>query len=75
MICRVEIARDRSALRTVRIGDHAEHEFLLEVRARERAHESTGHDVARDGEEDHMVAGRDTGHQRQAHAAVAGALR
>jgi hypothetical protein len=56
MICPVEIARDLSALRAVRIGDHAEHEFLFEVRARARAHESTGHDVARDGEEDHMVA-------------------
>jgi len=38
--------------------------------------ESTGRDVAGDGEEDHVEAGGgDSGHQRPAHAAVAGALR
>src|SRR6201997_5495313 len=70
MICPVEIAGDMSALRAVRMGDHAEHGSLSE------GHESTGRDVAGDGEEDHVVAGGgDPGHQRPAHAAVAGALR
>src|SRR6202051_3813055 len=64
-----------SALRAVRIGDHAEHGDLSEGRDG-AGNESTGRDVAGDGEEDHVVAGgRDTGHQRPAHAAVAGALR
>src|SRR6266576_5317827 len=74
MICPVEIAHDMSALRAVRIGDHAEHGSLSEGRDG-AGDESTGRDVAGDGEEDHLVAGGgDTGHQRPAHAAVAGAL-
>src|SRR5579864_871974 len=75
MICPVEIAGDMSALRTVRIRDHAEHGSLSEGRDG-AGDESTGRDVASDGEEDHLVAGGgDPGHQRSAHAAVAGALR
>src|SRR5437899_5274404 len=75
MICPVEIAHDRSALRAVRMGDHAEHGSLSEGRDG-AGDESTGRDVAGDGEEDHVVAGGgDSGHQRSAHAAVAGALR
>src|ERR1700687_3503627 len=75
MICPVEIAHDMSALRAVRIGDHAEHGDLSEGRDG-AGNESTGRDVAGDGEEDHVVAGGgDSGHQRPAHAAVAGALR
>src|ERR1700747_817528 len=75
MICPVEIASDMSVLRAVRMGDHAEHGSLSE--GREGAgDESTGRDVAGDGEEDHVVAGSGgSGHQRPAHAAVAGALR
>src|SRR5579859_7589198 len=64
-----------SAWRAVRIGDHAEHGSLSEGRDG-AGYESTGRDVAGDGEEDHVVAGGgDSGHQRPAHAAVAGALR
>src|SRR6201988_1652696 len=75
MICPVEIASDMSALRAVRMGDHAEHGSLSEDRDG-AGDESTGRDVAGDGEEDHVVAGGgDSGHQRPAHAAVAGALR
>src|SRR5579864_1917953 len=75
MICPVEIARDMSALRAVRMGDHAEHGSLSEGRDG-AGDESTGRDVASDGKEDHVVAGGgDFGHQRPAHAAVAGALR
>src|SRR2546430_15769413 len=74
MICPVEIAHDMSALRAVRMGDHAEHGSLSEGRDG-AGDESTGRDVAGDGEEDHVVAGGgDSGHQRSAHAAVAGAL-
>src|ERR1035441_594411 len=66
MICPVEIARDMSALRAVRIRDHAEHGDLSEGRDG-AGDESTGCDVAGDGEEDHLVAGGgDTGHQRGA---------
>src|ERR1035441_2280678 len=69
MICPVEIAHEMSALRAVRIGDHAEHGSLSEGRDG-AGDESTGRDVAGDGEEDHVVAGGgDTGHQRPAHAA------
>src|ERR1700752_2932799 len=65
MICPVEIASDMSALRAVRMGDHAEHGSLSE--GRDGAGDaSTGRDVA---------GGGDSGHQRPAHAAVAGALR
>src|ERR1700690_465400 len=75
MICPVEIAHEMSALRAVRMGDHAEHGNLSEGRDG-AGDESTGRDVAGDGEEDHVVAGGgDSGHQRPAHAAVAGALR
>src|SRR5579864_3229455 len=75
MICPVEIARDMSALRAVRIGDHAEHGSLSEGRDG-AGDESTGCDVAGNGEEDHVVAGGgDPGHSRPAHAALAGALR
>src|SRR6266853_5622470 len=75
MICPVEIAHDMSALRAVRIGDHAKHGSLSEGRDG-AGNEGTGRDVAGDGEEDYLVAGGgDPGHQRPAHAAVAGALR
>src|SRR5436309_15087856 len=75
MICPVEIAGDMSALRAVRMGDHAEHGSLSEGRDG-AGDESTGRNVAGDGEEDHVVAGGgDSGYQRPAHAAVAGALR
>src|SRR5271170_1453858 len=75
MICPVEIADEMSALRAVRIRDHAEHGNLSEGRDG-AGDESTGRDVAGDGEKDHLVAGGgDSGHQRPAHAAVAGTLR
>src|SRR5438552_9446133 len=75
MICPVQIARDMSALRAVRIRDHAKHGSLSEGRDG-AGNESTGRDVAGDGKEDYLVAGGgDPGHQRPAHAAVAGALR
>src|SRR5438270_10711419 len=75
MICPVEIAHDMSALRAARIGDHAKHGSLSEGRDG-AGNESTGCDVASDGEESHVVAGGgDPGDQRPAHAAVAGTLR
>src|SRR6202166_854586 len=75
MICPVEIAHDMSALRAVRIGDHAEHGSLSEGRDG-AGYESTGRDVAGNGKEDYVVAGGgDSRHQRPAHAALAGALR
>jgi hypothetical protein len=45
-----------SALRAVRMGDHAEHGSLSEGRDG-AGDESTGRDVAGNGEEDHLVAG------------------
>src|SRR5260221_9917051 len=75
MICGVEIASEMSAWRARRVGDHAKHGLLHKGRDG-AGHESTGCDVASHGEEDHLVAGGgDTGHQRPAHAALAGALR
>src|SRR5882672_10793294 len=75
MICPVEIAGDMSAMRAVRMGDHAEHGSLSEGRDG-AGDESTGRDVAGDGEEDHLVAGGgDPWDQRPAHAALARALR
>src|SRR6202142_2724807 len=75
MICPVEIASDMSAFRAARVRDHAKHGLLPEGRDG-AGDESTGRDVASDGEEDHVVAGGgDSGHQRPAHAAMAGALR
>ena len=56
MICPVEIARDMSALRAVRMRDHAEHGSLSEGRDG-AGNESTGRNVADDGEEDHVVEG------------------
>ena len=74
MICPVEIADDMSALRVVRMGDHAEHGSLSEA-AMERAMKVQDVMLQRDGEEDHVVAGGgDTGHQRPAHAADSGTL-
>src|SRR6185369_12692623 len=74
MICPVEIASDMSALRAARVGDHGKHGFLPEGRDG-AGDESTGRDVAGDGEEDHVVAGGgDSGHQRPAHATLAGAV-
>src|ERR1700688_180041 len=55
MICPVEIAHDMSALRAVRIGDHAEHGSLSEGRDG-AGYESTGRDVAGNGKEDYVVA-------------------
>ena len=52
MICPAKIARDLSALRAARVGDHAKHGFLFEGRGG-AGDESTGSDVAGDGEEDH----------------------
>src|SRR5664279_3167536 len=73
MICLVEIARDLSALRAARVGDHAEHGGLLEGRDG-AGDESAGSDLTGDGEEDYLVAGgRDHRHQRSPDAAVAGA--
>src|SRR5258708_37603669 len=64
-----------AALRAVRIGDHGKHGFLPEGRDG-AGDESTGRDVASDGEEDHLVAGGgDPWDQRPAHAALARALR
>ena len=64
-----------SALQAVRMGDHAKHGLLPEGRDG-AGDESAGRNVAGDGEEDHLVAsGGDPGHQRPAHAAMAGALR
>src|SRR6202166_5384934 len=75
MICPVEIAHDMSALRAVRIGDHAEHGSLSEGRDG-AGYESTVRDVAGNGKEDYVVAGGgNSRHQRPAHAALAGALR
>src|SRR6266699_1877182 len=75
MICPVQIARDMSALRAVRIGDHAKHGFLPEGRDG-AGDESTGRDVASDGEENYVVAGGgDPWDQRPAHATLARALR
>ena len=69
MICPVEIAHEMSALRAVRIGDHAEHGNLSEGRGG-AGDESTGRDAAGDGEEDYLVAsGGDSRHQRPAYAA------
>ena len=45
-----------SAFRAARVGDHAKHGFLLEGRDG-AGDESTGRNVAGDGEEDHVVAG------------------
>ena len=56
MICPVETARDKSALRAARVGDHAEHGILLEGRDG-AGNESTGCDFASHGEEDRVVAG------------------
>src|ERR1700723_4627050 len=74
MICPVEIASDMSALRAARVGDHAKHGLLPEGRDG-AGNESTGRNAAGNGEEDHVVAGGgDSGDQRPAHAALAGAL-
>src|SRR6266581_4216908 len=74
MICPVQIAHDMSALRAARVGDHGKHGFLPEGRDG-AGNESTGRDVAGDGEEDYVVAGGgDPWDQRPAHAAVAGTL-
>ena len=45
MICPGELASDMSALRAVRVGDHAKHGFLHEGRDG-AGDESTGSDVA-----------------------------
>src|SRR5260370_2266973 len=75
MICPVQLASDMSALRAARVGDHAKHGSLPEGRDG-AGNESTGRNVASDGEEDHLVAGGgDPWDQRPAHAALARALR
>jgi hypothetical protein len=52
-----------SALRAVRVGDHAKHGLLAEG-CHGAGDESTGRDVAGDGEEDDLVAGGgDSGHR------------
>jgi len=53
MICPVEIARDLSAFRAVRVGDHAKHGFLLEGRDG-AGDESTGSDLTGDGKTDYL---------------------
>jgi hypothetical protein len=65
MICPVELAHEMSAF-VVRLGVEmpagGRHDFLPGVR-RGAGDESTGRDVASDGQEDHLVAGRrDPGH-------------
>jgi len=50
----VEIARDMSAFQAVRVRDHAKHGFLPEGRDG-AGHESTGSNLAGDGETDHKV--------------------
>ena len=73
-IVRLRLARDLSAFRAVRVGDHAKHGFLLEDRDG-AGNESTGSDLAGDGQTDYLVAGGgDHRHQRPAHASLAGAL-
>src|SRR5712691_4782638 len=75
MICPVEIASDMSAFRAARVGDHAKHGILHEGRSG-ASDESARRDVTGHGEEDYVVAGGgDSGHQRPAHAALAGTLR
>src|SRR5207302_5063610 len=75
MICPVDIASDMSALRAVRVVDHAKHGLLPEGRDG-AGDESTGRDIASNGEKDHLVAGGgDPWDQRPAHAALARALR
>src|SRR6202041_3699791 len=75
MICPIELTSDMSALRAVKVGDHAKHGFLHEGRDG-AGDESTGSDFAGSSEEDHVVAGGgDHWHQRSADAALAGALR
>src|ERR1017187_10915779 len=75
MICPVEIASEMSAFRAARVGDHAKHGILHEGRSG-AGDESTGRDVAGNGEENYVVAGGgDSRHERPAHAALAGALR
>ena len=57
-MCPVEIASDMSVFRAV-VGDHARHDVLHAGRYG-AGDESTGSDVADDGEEDQLVAsGRD----------------
>src|SRR5271167_3690731 len=71
MICPVEIAREMSALRAARVGDHAKHGFLFEGRDG-AGDESARSNVASDGQEDHLVAsGGDYRHQRPPDAALA----
>src|SRR5271157_252685 len=75
MICPVELASEMSAFWAVKVGDHARY-GLLHTSLSGAGNEGTRSDVAGDGEEDHLVAsGRDPGHQRPAHAALAGTLR
>src|ERR1700687_6492969 len=75
MICPVEIARDLSAFRAVRVREHGNHVLLPEGRDG-AGDESTGSDFAGHGEADHVVASSgDHRHQRSAHAALARALR
>jgi len=70
MICPIEIARDVSALRAARVGDHQGHELFFKGRCG-ASHEGAGSHVAGDGEEDHMVAGsRDHRHKRSADTAL-----
>ena len=56
MICPVEIARDLSAFRAVRVRDHAKHGFLLEDH-NGAGDESRGSDLTGDGKTDYLVAG------------------
>src|SRR6266478_4433065 len=56
MICPVEIARDMSAFQAVRVRDPAKYGFLPEGRDG-AGNESTGSNLAGDGETDHVVAG------------------
>ena len=57
MICPVEITSDLSALRAARVGDHANHGFLLKGRDG-AGNEDTGSNFAGTGEEDHLVPNR-----------------
>ena len=56
MICPDELAHELSALQAARVGDHAKHGKLLEG-CDGAGDESTGRDIAGNGEEDNLVSG------------------
>src|ERR1700688_1789633 len=75
MICPVRLAREMSALRAVKVGDHAQHDLLHEGRDG-AGNESRGSHFAGASQADYVVAGGgDYRHQRPADATLAGVLR